>query len=562
MVVAYDSPVSLSSEAAAEAATFEYEWPELKGKLERRERYRRARKGLKGLKVKRDCGEIVDSIENDDDDGDDEGRYEDFGASGDNADGNADDFVGEREGGSEDGDEEEEEDGGVEKAEEENEKEKEKEKERQKERQKESKQPLSLPSVLSLSPPPQSLSPPPQSAAPSAPSSVAKVSPSKVPPLNVSSKVFTKKELLAQLAVADQMAKTSEAASFSAAYAAALINECPMLAGPVYGFGEELENSTDNLITNRPTAGTAGMLKNSIKAPSSERLFEGGMGDAGYYGGADVYVQRPTSAVDRRLLAAVGWRRADRYSTRAALEQTEEGEEGEADEEGRRGRKEEEVREKEKEEAESGGTQADGTEVIRRTVSGPLEELGEEVVRLTSRLVVGLSPVPPIAGETRQETTIGPLRDFRGRTLLDLAWRVLPPEKCSMYSVAYGFGPFTNSLATAELWVANCHNENSCHATSADMVDLAASPAPFDGRMMLDYVPALRSISRSEVLNEERERAAGEEEGGRRRSSLGRRTSGRNRCRRHYLDEVGCNVERDFNGRNVAKDFIKHCFEM
>ena len=92
-----------------------------------------------------------------------------------------------------------------------------------------------------------------------------------------------------------------------------------------------------------------------------------GLGDAGYFGGADTFMQRPTHANDRRLLAAGGLCRFDRYP-REGVEQ-EEG--GDAGGEGDGGVDAAVV---------GDDTVADGTEFLTPVVSEELLELGTDVV--------------------------------------------------------------------------------------------------------------------------------------------------------------------------------------
>jgi hypothetical protein len=339
----------------------------------------------------------------------------------------------------------------------------------------------------------------------------------------------------AQLRIMDSLEAIAEAASYAAAYETAMLHPVPVLAGPVLGFGMDLESCPDHLLSGKSMAGK---LKNSDRAPpSNERLFATGLGDAGYYGSADCFMTSMNGINERRIHSSAGLIRFDRYDRRLP----EIGGGGEAGEEG---------------EAEGQKTDDVSTEFLRLDIKCGLDGLGRDVAELTceSSRVAGSRLVPSLSGDVRD---VAALRDARGRSLMDLAWAVLPSSHYSMYSFAYGFGPLGNDdVPSMEHTLANSYMDNCCMATSGDMDgDVMAWSTGFDSRMMCDYVPALRSISCSEEVNEQLEEALKNDATTAEGPSHGRRMLRRNRKRRHHFDEVANNNEG--RGKETGEGFLK-----
>ena len=131
-------------------------------------------------------------------------------------------------------------------------------------------------------------------------------------------------EALAQVNIMKSLADACERHSLASVFEDSAEFAIPMLGGKWAGFGEELENSTDNMVTGKDLKGK---LKNDRKTPGSEVIFDKGWG--AYYGGGECFVQRDVTGL-RAALGGAGRIRWDRYQREAREE--EEGEEGDGGE--------------------------------------------------------------------------------------------------------------------------------------------------------------------------------------------------------------------------------------
>ena len=317
--------------------------------------------------------------------------------------------------------------------------------------------------------------------------------------------------LAKQLSIMKKMSQDCENNSLASLIEDKALNALPSLAGAVFGFGEELENSPDGLITGK---NLAGKLKNTVKAPSNERLFERGLGDAGYYGCADVFVQRPLHANDRRLLGGGGLYRMDRYQG---------------------GEREDEVMEDVKEE---GGGEVDlnedGTQFISAEASSRLGWLLGEELRKELRIDGAQAQPAPNVWKGMCE---------RARALVTLALDIMPRENAKMYTLYYGLGSTTSFMEDdiAERGFGDKYLDCSNFATNGEALPLTSFLTRVDSRMALDVFPCLRAMAVCEKVRDDVEKTLGGSVDG---GAYGLRRSTRRTPKRrtHKFDTFGLNI--------------------